>query len=459
MLTRLVSRTGLIVLLVICVLAWITGRYQGTAGGRADTVTAPALSETSPPSLASGDPDALVFRNEEERLRAFAGWRRRLEARFANPGTAVDDLKAAGRLFAELDLLSDADLKRFVQEALQEGGAIKEDSANAFGAILLALFARRDPSSALDMGIAQMETLIQPGASGRANAVAQSVFMKLASTDPSLTWARWQQEAARQPPPGWLNERDQVDMIFRFWARNDFAAALQAATTLDGSLRESALSRLGENLKERFQGEPSAWSPETLARLRDYLREAGETSNPGLIKHLVNRRLAHESGAEAADWVDSLGLPEVSRSRTDEAVAEAWARAETGKDAAAAWSWLLSRRDAGHRAETLDLAVRSWIRPDTMHGTEPPPDAALAACSEWIISQGIGPEAAPAVSVLARAWLRAGEPDAALAWAQSIAEPAMRDATVKHITELSHITEQLDARKEDDPPVRPRLPP
>lgn len=400
-----------------------------------DAAISHEVSTTPVSSPAEPEPvEALSFRSEEERLQAFARWHGQIETIASVAEYEIAGMRGMGRLFLELNALPDADLRRFVQEVLKkkaDGSLLMKE----FNGWLLALCAKKDPASALDLTINHLEELTRKGAAARPEAVARTMFMTLASFAPEATWARWQQEAAKQPPPGWLSARDQVDAIFTFWARKDFAAALQATATLEGSVRNSTLGRLGENLKNKFQDDPSAWPPETLALLRDYFREAGEKPNPGLIQHLVKRRLSQESGAEAAAWVDSLELPEASRSRTDQAVAEAWSRAEASKDAAAAWSWLLSRREASQRGETLALAARTWVEPEVRPGAELPSADALAACSEWLIDQGLGPEAASAVIVLARAWLRAGEPDAALAWARSIADPTIRETAVQHITD------------------------
>ena len=67
----------------------------------------------------------------------------------------------------------------------------------------------------------------------------------------------------------------------------------------------------------------------------------------------------------------------------------------------------------------------------------------IAGCADWIASLGINPDTEKAISVLADGWIQAGEPAAALAWAQAIPDPATR------ATCLEKVTTQIERRYPD----------
>ncbi|RYD25406.1 MAG: hypothetical protein EOP86_27365 [Verrucomicrobiaceae bacterium] len=253
------------------------------------------------------------------------------------------------------------------------------------------------------------------------------VLQKWASRNPAAALEYWKTAAARAEPPQWL--REAAPQLFNQASQADPRLAVQAALSVsDEQLRRAALSQI--TLHSLYSGEKSSW-PADGGQLISQLARAEPASLRRPLEYALNARLKQESPMESLAWIESLDLESGSRKIADRSLADAWKRQEP----ATAATWLLGRAAPGARAEVVSDIVNDWtllsVSPDDRLN-RPEPD--LAACADWILSQGIGPDTQKGISRLADAWIEAGEPAAALAWAKAVPDPAQRGKTLDSIS-------------------------
>lgn len=263
-------------------------------------------------------------------------------------------------------------------------------------------------------------------------------FDLLAAHDPQAALAQWEKAKSEEPPPEWLEPR-LLCAIFSAWQRSDVGQALAAAEALpDENERREAMRGVAECLPRLFEGPRETWTPEA-DHLAQRLLAGADHRHVGIVKNLAAHRISTEAPEETLAWLASAGVAPGANARLDQSLAQGWAEAVLRRrgNPAPAWDWLLEHTPASRRAAVAAEAMRYWCRSDQFHisvfpaNSKAPPD--LAACSEWLISRGLGPETQQAMAVLAQAWGRQYEPEAALAWARAIPDSAQREAAESQV--------------------------
>jgi hypothetical protein len=237
-------------------------------------------------------------------------------------------------------------------------------------------------------------------------------------------------------PPAWA--RENAKMLFATISTQDpQLVAKEALSIRDEKLRQEIAG--GLSLFFLFKGKQAEWpadGTETVKKLIHAVPEKGEFFLTGAL----TGRLHDESPQEAMRWVDSLGLGPEDKAWADEAMRNAWWN-RNPQDAA---NWWIARTPPGRKAAEIEETVKRWTnagmsREDRKNRPEPD----LAGCADWILSQGIGPDTEQGISRLADAWIDAGEPAAAIAWAKAIPDAEARQAS------LTNVSTQIQRRYPD----------
>lgn len=251
-------------------------------------------------------------------------------------------------------------------------------------------------------------------------------LLQWAGADPSGLLAYWKTEAVKPDVPDWL--KSEMGVAFLQIASTDPRLLLREAMTLeDPALRKIMLNPL--HLSSLYAGEKSQWAADSDALLKQLLTEKPEGRDFEL-SGVLNMRMKRESPGEARAWVESLDLGPDSKTWTDKAVFDAWRI----KDRTAAAQWMLENTPPDQRADSIAEFVSWWTDakvPKENRRTVPEPD--IAGCADWILALGIGPDTEKGISVLADGWIQAGEPAAALAWAQSISDSDTRASSLEKV--------------------------
>ena len=244
--------------------------------------------------------------------------------------------------------------------------------------------------------------------------------------DPVGLLQYWKTETAKSDAPEWL--KNQIGTTFLEIGRaNPRLLLSEAMTVKDPALRQSMLQML--HLDSLYAGDKSEWagSDGLLKQLMAEIPDRREDKLSGVLA----MRMKHESPEDARAWVESLELGADSKAWTQKSLLSAW----RGQDRVAAAQWMLENTPLGQRSDSIAEYVGWWTDVKLTAGmkrTAPEPD--IAACADWILSLGINPDTEKGISVLAGGWIQAGEPAAALAWAQAISDPATRDSCLKQVT-------------------------
>jgi hypothetical protein len=240
-----------------------------------------------------------------------------------------------------------------------------------------------------------------------------------------------------------------VSTVFQRWAFSDAPTALQAWRDFiagGGADDERTLKRSGHyGLDEIFfrlgrkdlnlavdemkslpvEQQQRVW--DSLSRLafedkpRPQLLAAVTALPPGEIRTQALAQMAdvwvRSPGQKeaAVQWLDEAQLSRVEQTRIEERIAfYLGPMLESG-------NWLMDRAQTPEeRTRRLDLVMGGWVYHDPV------------GAGEWLNAQGLDKTAAPAMSRYAKAVVN-NHPEAALEWARSIPEEAVRESTLADV--------------------------
>ena len=264
--------------------------------------------------------------------------------------------------------------------------------------------------------------------------------MALAADDPEAACNLMLGELGREKPAAWAKPWF-LSTAFGLAAGKDYVKAMETAMKIGpAALRAEAMTGAASGLAQFYGKTPTQAPVGRDELLKAYLTApgAGETEDrTSAVVSVIRARLTWEPMDRTLSWVESLGLAPSVRTTMDRAIYDLWAVKEPGPAA----EWMLSRKEPSERPEVVLTAIRRWTRAPRAQGllfadtfpTLPSADA-VAAAADWLIARGTGPDNATAVQTLAEAYLRIGEPQAALRWAHAIAEPAVKEVALHNIT-------------------------
>ena len=250
---------------------------------------------------------------------------------------------------------------------------------------------------------------------------------KWGANDPAGLLRYWKTEAAKPNAPEWTIGQ-MGNSFLEIGLANPRLLMREAMTLDDPSLRQKMLQLL--HLNSLYTSEKSQWAADNDGLLKQLMTERPENREDEL-SGVLSMRLKRESPEEARAWVESLELGPGSKDWTDKALFSAW----RSKDRNAAAEWMLEHTPPEQRADRIAEYVSWWTEaklPKDIKLKAAEPD--IASCADWIVSLGIKPDTEKGISVLADGWIQAGEPAAALAWAQAIPDPATRANCLEKVT-------------------------
>lgn len=402
--------------LALCVLAWWCGRADFFSGAKAVTLTLGSDNAAAAPVLAD-ETSATVAENVI--TQALEEIRRLSAGEWAAGSELANFLRQGGKYrFAE-------SLPVSVLRAVIERLAHDPAEGSAFLAFDLAhtVLLERHPRSAFEA----MSAIV---AKGHSNIPYDQAFVcwRYAKNEPQEALAYWVAEYQKTPRPEWLKP-EQLRLMFDSYGFHNFDTALRAAEELPGSeLQKAALTGLQGAMASFFPKDTTAWRVDAEARelTQKIIAAAGEEARLGLNAAL-SARMRSEDPAATLAWYESLALAPENCGWASKALADAWAE----KAPADAWTWYVAQAAPEQKSEALERAVRKWTETEAHFRDPLEPD--LAACSEWLIGQGLGEASQQAMSTLARAYAKQYEPEAALAWARAIPSEEIRQTAEREV--------------------------
>ncbi len=415
------SRAGLAIgWLLLCLLSWWGGRAEIFSGQPARALASQAVD--APPGTSVNVPanEASVGAADEDRITAAIAEIGRLSKDGWVGGSDFAKFLRQGQKYRYAQSLPVPVLREVIERLAHDPS--EGSAALAFDLAQFVLM-ERDPRGAFEaMNIAVSQ--------GRVDVHYDKtfVFMVYAGKAPGEAVATWLQEYQETPPPTWMKP-EQLRHIFNSFGFRDFDAALRAAEELpDPELRRTALAGLQGAMATFFPKDPAAWRSDAEARelAQKVIAAAGEGARQGLNAAL-SFRLRSEEPAATLTWYESLDLSPENRSWASKSLADAWAE----KAPADAWTWYVAQAAPEQKSDALDRVVGQWTETETHFRDPLQPD--LAACSEWLIGQGLGEASQKAMATLARAWARQSEPEAALAWARAIPSEEIRQTAEREV--------------------------
>ena len=262
------------------------------------------------------------------------------------------------------------------------------------------------------------------------------ILSKWAANDPAGLLQYWKTEAVKPAAPHWLKSGFGTSLR-EIGLADPRLLMREAMTGKDSSLRLFMLDEV--HLNGLYTGDKSQWADDSDGLLKQLMSQKPDRRENELSAVLA-MRLKHESPEEARAWVESLELGPDSKTWTEKSLLSAW----RGQDRAAAAQWMLDHTPPEQRADSIAEYVGWWTNAKLPNADRlRAPEADIAGCADWILSLGISPDTEKGISVLAEGWILAGEPAAALAWAQAISDPATRT------TCLDKVTTQIERRYPD----------
>lgn len=333
------------------------------------------------------------------------------------------------RLVSKLAGLSTPKLLSLADALMAEGSREAEEMA---GRLLGPILTPRDP--------ARIWSWLRDGAAAnKPNYVrflsgTGSIFSEWAKRDPQAALAAWQADVQPLVREGKVSA-GALGGIYQSWAETDPAAAFSALEKISNPAERQQLAQAAaSSLQSLFQGEASTW-PSNADTLINRMLSLTGNQTPAGMESIMRARLARQTPQETAAWADTLSATPEQRALIDQTLADPW----MSRDPASAANWYVDRvtaRDPALRGEALERSIRHWTKAGDQHVerySQPPPD--LAAASEWLIAQGLNTQSQAAMSTLARAWVEAREPEAALAWAQALPDPTARAEALQTVTQ------------------------
>lgn len=413
---------------MLCAGAWAVGRLRGRAipavfHRQTLAVSEQAVSLKEPPPGLQAAPSSGARQGTLEASAAYE--KLRLPEAGPVPG-AAGKIIGEGQLMEALLAMPRPAMEKLIRLVLTNAKLL---DSGALGTLVHQVLAVQHPDLAFDV-IRHFND--HPG-SASYGAHMSVAFDLLAVHDPQAALAQWEKAKSEEPPPEWLEPR-LLGAVFSAWQRSEVGQALAAAEAVpEEDERREALRGVAECLPRLFEGPRKTWTPHA-DHLAHRLLPGADHRYIGIMKNLAATRISVEAPEETLAWLASAGVRLGSNARLDQSLAQGWAEAvlRRQENPAPAWNWLLEHTPPGDRAAVAAEAMRYWCRLDQFHisvfpeNSKMPPD--LAACSEWLIARGLGPETQEAMAVLAQAWGGQYEPEAALAWARAIPDPAQREA-------------------------------
>lgn len=257
----------------------------------------------------------------------------------------------------------------------------------------------------------------------------------------ALEYFRSHRDEASTFAPMWLNS------IFMQWADRDAGAAAKAlAATLRDEQDDIVQGAIGNTVwftaEKLTQVNPAAafqhvselpeWARDSArsavakqvhdARRQAFLesiRSLPTGAEKSAWQNAAATALAPVDAAAAAQWIDSLGLPDSDRNASTRAVFEKWKQ----HDPQAATAWAMTRLPEVEHPDLLAATAESWaVR-------EP------NACARWLGELEPTPQLDPAIAAFAHA-IAAKDPESARAWADRITDPSLRNESLARLNKL-----------------------
>jgi hypothetical protein len=207
------------------------------------------------------------------------------------------------------------------------------------------------------------------------------------------------------------------EAAFRYLRPGEIDDAVRIAESLPEERRRKAFAEIVSG---------AAGAPDIgplLARV--YPEKAAEDLPTRQMLNLIFRtRLASdESGADCAAWLEAQPLPPRLRAAAATELVSVWMQIDTP----AAVAWRLQHSQAEDRSAVLEQIVSKWVDHTPM--IRAPLEARTADAAEWLQANAAGVEADRARAVLARSWSILKEPEAGAAWAAAITDLVLREKT------------------------------
>lgn len=303
------------------------------------------------------------------------------------------DVSSTTRALALLRLLPEEQ----IPEALEHVGSLPDGGARSLlQRYLLARWAESRPHEALAYIQENVPLENRPD-------VFSGIMESWSGRNPEAALAWLSKAGASAPAP---QQESALAAVFRGLAGQGFEVALEKLAWVHGETgRAQALRGLVQAILTPEDREAA-------------LRAVGDMDDPEL--RLQARRAVIEQWAEvnpraAAAWVQDQP-PTWERRRLTDSLAVAWMQAEP--QAAADW-WTLQQPGADTRLKIINV----WAHRDP------------SAAGRWLGAQPAGPESDLARMTFARQ-IAEIDPPAAVAWAQTLADPALRASTLQHVLTL-----------------------
>lgn len=267
-------------------------------------------------------------------------------------------------------------------------------------------------------------------------AMATMTFLSWAAKDTTGALHYLKNQLSLPEPPAWA--REDAGVLFNNMAMmNPQLTAREALTIPDEKLRKEVAGTL--SLFALFGEKREEWPADGTETVENLIRAVPEKT-VDFLTGALNGRLNDESPQEAMRWLETSGLAKDHKAEADEALRNAW----WNKSPVDAANWWIGQTPPEKKATAVEETVKRWTNAGmSREFRENRPEPDLAGCADWILSVGIGPDTEKGISRLADAWIDAGEPAAAIAWAKAIPDAEARQAS------LTNVSTQIQRRYPD----------
>jgi hypothetical protein len=256
----------------------------------------------------------------------------------------------------------------------------------------------------------------------------------LARKDARAAWKVFQEHPAK-----WNSTGEPTRTVFSQWAMQNRSAALEALLELETGRVDPTPARMGffaSSLPERAKF-PNEWQVACDQITARILEEPDAKGRIGALSALLSeigqsipssredRASLEARRKELSGWLLALPLAEADQGKLLTAIAQ-WDGVIPGA-AQDAFAWLWQTVPVGQRVEALTSIVENWASDKPWSARDPD------GCGRWLNEQGpLGPEFSGALKSFAL-HAAAKDPESGLAWAQQIADPAIRQDAVQQV--------------------------
>ena len=262
----------------------------------------------------------------------------------------------------------------------------------------------------------------------------QEAIRALARKNPRAAW-----DEIKANPINKNGSGEPTVTIFAQWGMQDGPAALEAMLQMVRDGKDPTAANLGffsTALPDRKKS-PEQWSNARDNISKRILEEKEAKVRISALSALMmeisntipasggNRSALETKRRELSEWLFQIPLAETDQARLLTCIAQ-WdgSRADGAADA---FAWLWQTVPVGQRVEALTSIVEYWASDKPWSSKDPD------GCGRWLNEQGpLGPEFSGALKSFALHAV-AKDPESGLAWAQQIADPAIRQDAVQEV--------------------------